>query len=288
MARRERKTFYERIVTVFGDILVYPWPLFLLYNPKGYRVRGEDIRELLEVIRPGDVLVRGYDNYLDGRIIPGYFSHVGLYVGDITEADAATIAAAGAREGLPEAHRVKPGRSMVVHALAEGVLTEDVINFCRCDYMAVLRAPARLAARNTGWTPVVAEESLDPRERAILARLRAGEPVDFAEALPLVREAALGRLGTRYDFKFDFARLDRLSCSELVYFAMKALGPFLDVGPVNRRMLLFFKRSVIEPDAFVRSPLDLVWKSRSVSEARLAALRPDHGGPISVPKAVVA
>ena len=35
----------------------------------------------------------------------------------------------------------RAGEQMVVHALAEGVLMEDLIQFCRCDYMAVLRFP---------------------------------------------------------------------------------------------------------------------------------------------------
>ena len=277
---RERKTLYEWVITVFGDILVYKFPLFLLYNPTSYRVRGEDVRECLERIRPGDILVRGYDNYLDGRIIPGYFSHVGLYLGDITQDDVDTIVRAGEADWLPDAHSVRPGPSKVIHALAEGVLTEDVINFCRCDYMAVLRFPTTLRATAPGWTWEATGVAMEPRELALFQKLRDGGEVDFEkEALPLVWDAALGKLGTRYDFRFDFERMDRLSCSELVYFATKALGPFLDVSPVNRRMLLFFQRSVIEPDAFVRSPLEVAWTSRSVDPKRFAALRPPAASP---------
>lgn len=269
------KTLYERLLTIFGDILVYKWPLFLLYNPAGYRVKGEEIRNLLDRIRPGDILVRGYDNYLDGRIIPGYFSHVGLYLGDVTPADIDDLASAAKGKRLPGGTpRVTPGRGMVIHALAEGVLTEDVINFCRCDYMAVLRLPAAIAATAPGWKSVVNEHAFEERERILCQRLRDGETVPFEEVLPLIRDAALGRLGTPYDFEFDFERMDRLSCSELVYFATKAVGPFLGISPVNRRFLLFFQRSVIEPDAFVRSPLEVAWKSRSVDTARFEALRP--------------
>jgi hypothetical protein len=285
MARRQRKTPYEWMITVFGDLLVYRWPLWLLYNPTGYRVRGEDIRELIDRVRPGDVLVRGFDNYLDGRIIPGYFSHVGMYLGDVTQADADAIARAGEVEHLPGAHRVVPGRSMVIHALAEGVLTEDVINFCRCDYMAVLRFPTVMSATAPGWAPMVPPEALEARELALQERLRTGGQVTFEEALPVVREAALGRLGTRYDFRFDFQRMDRLSCSELVYFATKSLGPFLDVAPANRRMLLLFQRSIIEPDAFVRSLLEVAWKSRSIDPVRFAALRPPEPAPAPLPVA---
>ena len=72
---------------MFGDIKVFKWPMFILYDPGSYRVKGEDMREVIQIIEPGDMLVRGYDNYLDGYFIPGYFSHAGLYVGEITEND---------------------------------------------------------------------------------------------------------------------------------------------------------------------------------------------------------
>jgi hypothetical protein len=277
-----RKTLYERIVTVLGDILVYRWPMFLLYNPSGYRVKGEDVRELIDRIRPGDILVRGYDNYLDGRIIPGYFSHVGLYLGDVTQADADAVARVS--QGLLPGGkpRVKTGKDMVIHALAEGVLTEDVINFCRCDYMAVLRLPARMTVAARAWKPAMSEDSFSAPERALRDRMCRGEAVAFDEALPLVRLAALGKKGRPYDFQFDFERMDRLSCTELVYFATKSLGPFLDVAPVNRRLLLFFRRSLIEPDAFVRAPLEVAWKSRSVDAARFERILAARSAPVAI------
>jgi len=63
---------------VFGDIKVFKWPLFVIYDPSGYRVKGEDVREVITQAQPGDILIRGYNNYLDGYFIPGYFSHTGL------------------------------------------------------------------------------------------------------------------------------------------------------------------------------------------------------------------
>lgn len=265
-------TLLQRFLTIFGDIKIFRWPMFLLYHPVGYGVKGEEVREVIETVRPGDLLVRGYRDYLDGYFIPGYFSHVGIFVGELTEADRPALVEATSALGKGDRTHFRTGKQMVVHALAEGVLTEDVINFCRCDYMAVLRFPEVLTRQAAPRASLVPDASLSPEELALRERLEQGEAVPFAELLPCLIAAALGKLGSNYDFSFDFERFDELSCSELVYFATKAAAPFLGVGPENRRVL-GFKRSLIEPDAFVRAPLDLVWRSASIDARKLEALR---------------
>lgn len=269
-------TLLQKFLTIFGDIKIFRWPLFLLYHPVGYGVKGEDVREVIDTVRPGDILVRGYRDYLDGHFIPGYFSHVGIFVGELTEADRPDLEKTAAALGKGHQSHFRTGKQMVVHALAEGVLTEDVINFCRCDYMAVLRFPEVLTRRDAPWTSLVPDGRLSSEELALRTRLDRGEPVPFSEFVPCVLAAALGKLGSNYDFDFDFERFDELSCSELAYFATKAAAPFLGVGLENRRVL-GFKRSLIEPDAFVRSPLDLVWHSASVDARKLQALRGTRG-----------
>ena len=65
------------------------------------------------MIKPGDVLLRGYNKYLDGKFIPddkGY-SHAGIYVGN----------------------------NEVVHAVAPKVEKIHVIDFCEADRIMVLR-----------------------------------------------------------------------------------------------------------------------------------------------------
>jgi hypothetical protein len=269
-----QKSFFEWLVARFGDILVYRWPMFLLYNPAGYRVRGEDVRALLDCVVPGDILVRGYDHYLDGWVIPGYFSHCGIYLGDLNSGEVEAIV--GAHEpkhpvGARPRKMLKSG--VVIHALAEGVIIEDLIDFCRCDYMAALRFPDNITGTNLTWSPMLPDDAFDCCELNLLTRLRDRGGVTREQAQQVVRTVALGQLGTRYDFSFDFQNFDRFSCSELVYFVTKALGPFMGVSPINRRMLLIFKHSIVEPDAFVRAPLEVAWKSPSVDDARFATLR---------------
>ena len=272
-----KQTLMERFLTMFGDIKVFKWPMFVLYQPRGYRVSGEEISDLLEKIQPGDILVRGFFNYVDGYFIPGYFSHVGLYVGEVDPKDKDGVHETGRALGRGAPARFRPGKRMVIHAIAEGVLLEDVINFCRCDYMAVLRLPASIRINpNEQHTPLIPPASFSKEEQAIHERLGQGETVERSEVFRCVKAAALGKLGARYDFSFDFSRFDRLSCSELVYYATKSASLFLRIGVENRRVL-FFRRSMIVPDAFVSAPLELVWCSRAVKKNVIERLRAGAG-----------
>jgi hypothetical protein len=57
---------YNGFIKFFGDIKVFKFPLFILYDPGSYKVKGEDMRQVIKIIQPGDILLRGYVNYLDG------------------------------------------------------------------------------------------------------------------------------------------------------------------------------------------------------------------------------
>ncbi len=253
----------DRLLTIFGDLKIFRFPLWLVYDPGSYLVKGRDARAVIDCVRPGDVLVRGYTMYLDGKFIPGYFSHAGLYLGETTAADLALV---------PERARTRllAGKQMVVHAIAEGVLMEDLLDFCRCDRLLVLRFPEVLHADPAA--PPDPAAPLDPEEAAIRDRLLAGAAVRFAEAWPVVRRVALGQLGRGYDFAFDFTDIRRLSCTELVHRATRCLAPFLGVAP-RRHRVLFLEGTGIAPDALVSSPLDLVWRSPSARAATVEALR---------------
>lgn len=102
----------EKLLRVFGDIKMQKWPPFLYYEPGDYyRVTGADSARIAELIQPGDLLLRGYRNYLDGVFIPGEYSHTGIYTGNGT----------------------------VTHAVAEGVCVVSLYDFLRCDRVFVLR-----------------------------------------------------------------------------------------------------------------------------------------------------
>lgn len=130
-------------------------PFWFTVNATTFRLKGKHYREVEQIIRPGDILVRRFEGYVDKWLIPGFWNHSGIYVGEIGDKD----------------HKV-------IHAISDGVVVDDLIDFMRTDHMVVLRAPARL------------------RERAI--------------------ERAKAAIGSDYDFAFEFGNSLRFSCTELV------------------------------------------------------------------------
>ena len=256
----------EGFLTVFGDLKVYRWPMFLIYDPGGYEIKGPAVREVMNAVRPGDILVRGYKTYLDSYFIPGYFNHAGLYLGEVAPRDLDRVRLHAGRS------QFRAGEQMVIHALAEGVLMEDLLNFCRCDYMAVLRFPQRIQAEVGRDFPRIPRETYTPEEQRISSRLEEGKPLRFEEIFPVIFDVALANLGRPYDFHFDFADFRHLCCTEFVYFCTKSLGAFLGIEPLARRVLLVKKKMVI-PDAFVRSGLELVWRSPTADQTKLGELR---------------
>jgi hypothetical protein len=176
----------NKILAVFGDIKInkhFPWIPY--YKPQGYQIRGKDVRRLLNICKPGDVLLRGFTDYFDGLFI-GKWSHVGLVLSD-TE---------------------------VIHAMAEGVIVEDIINFFRTDRVYVLR------------------------------------PDLEKEKLTKVLGKAQFLRGTPYDFGFNFNNPDEVSCSEFVYICFSDFDHELGMSK-GREKVLFFTKVVVRPAAFL-------------------------------------
>lgn len=101
------------ILSLFGDIKYYKYPMWIVYCPVTYKAKGKQYREVKRILKAGDVIVRGYDDYLDGVFIPGRYSHSSIYMGN--------------------------NENGVIHSIAEGVCRDDICDFLRCDRFAVLR-----------------------------------------------------------------------------------------------------------------------------------------------------
>lgn len=146
---------WSKFITFVGDIKFFGWkrPFFFVINAPGYKLRGEHYRQVIKLIQPGDVLLSRSEQYLDTYLIPGYFIHAGFFYGGTKE--------------------------RVIHAISDGVLIEDIINFMRTDVMVVLR----------------------PHEHHI----------ERAIAL------AKSMVNMEYDFLFNFNNSNRLSCTEMIY-----------------------------------------------------------------------
>lgn len=130
-------------------------PFWFIINGTSFRLKGKHYRRVEQVIQPGDIIIRRFEGYIDKWLIPGWWNHAGMYIGELEDKD----------------HKV-------VHAISDGVVVDDLIDFMRTDHMIVLRA------------------SEAGREEAV--------------------KRAKAAIGSDYDFAFDFNETLRFSCTELV------------------------------------------------------------------------
>ncbi len=99
------------LIKLSGDLYLHDYLCWLIYRPHHYALTGPEVRAVFEAVRPGDILLRRFDGYVNTRFTPGFWGHAALCV----------------------------NRNDVVHAVGVGVVREDIITFCRTDSVAVLR-----------------------------------------------------------------------------------------------------------------------------------------------------
>lgn len=97
----------------FRHFKLHPWPMWFLFDPHTFDIKGEDYYVIKDKIKKGDILLRSYKYYVDGYFIPGKYSHAAIYVGGQKET--------------------------IIHAMTPDVQTTDLCTFMRCDNMAVIR-----------------------------------------------------------------------------------------------------------------------------------------------------
>jgi len=105
----------RKLLTIFGKIKVSKYPMWISYSPTTYKVRGEHVRAAIEVLKPGYVVGRGYDGYVDGWFIPGEYSHTGICT------------------------KNNEKEQFIIHSMAQGVFQQDLIDFLKCDRFVIFK-----------------------------------------------------------------------------------------------------------------------------------------------------
>lgn len=138
---------------------------------------------LLEILRPGDILVTRKEHALTNYFLPGYWPHAALYLGtpgQLTDLKLDENPAMASRwERMVACDRALPNR--VLESLKDGVRLRSLASPFASDALTVIR-------------PRLSEE-------------------EIAKAIGrgIIHE------GKPYDFDFDFTRSDRLVCTEVIY-----------------------------------------------------------------------
>ncbi|HET7833134.1 MAG TPA: hypothetical protein VFK88_09240 [Gallionella sp.] len=291
----------DKFVAWIGTVKFFTSPFCMVEDPGSYRIKGADIRALLDgqkepvnpeaklPLQPGDILLRGYDGYVDGELIRRtggvqgsgkYFSHAALYVGALGEQDREIVArrlqvsdGKGGYRPATEAEKDKvrndpayfqTGPQMLIHSMSKGVFVEDILTFVRCDYLIVLRLPdvIKLGEPELKNKPLLelAEEALK-----IDSDLVQGMHHDRKDIVAAARRSALGRIGSAYDFQFDNSTtFHRFSCSGFVYYCYKSVQRYIGVEPKKHSFAGLFSRITVSPtdiyDAAARQgKLEIVW-----------------------------
>lgn len=112
--------WWVQLLTIIGNTKIYKTPCFVHYSTEeyDYKLRGNEIRDVCKKLKIGDIILRGYDHYLDGWLIPGKYSHCGVYIGNNT----------------------------IIHATSKGIKEIDTIDFMQCDRVIVMRPKSGMKA----------------------------------------------------------------------------------------------------------------------------------------------
>ncbi|MCX7193162.1 MAG: hypothetical protein NTY60_06035 [Proteobacteria bacterium] len=287
----------DQFIAWVGTLKYFTSPLCLVEDPGSYQLRGYEIRHLIDgALQPGDILLRGYDGYLDGKLISlsggaqgsgKYFSHAALYLGELTAPQDQIVAARRLKvvdesgvwqeAGMEQKQAVRnnpayfqTGKQMVVHAMSKGIFVEDILTFSRCDYLAVLRLPDRLQLLGDDFNNKTLA-TLSEDGQAINSQLQAGLVVEKGRVVNAIHDSALGKIGSCYDFQFnDIKTAHRFSCSEFVYYCFKSVHSFLGLQPKKHAFMgIFFSRLSITPaDIFEaagqRNRLQIIWRNQAL------------------------
>jgi hypothetical protein len=173
--------------------------MWLTINAQTFRLKGKHYREVEQLIRPGDVLVRRFEGYVDKWLIPGWWNHAGIYIGKLDNKN-----------------------HQVVHAISDGVVVDDLIDFMRTDHVVVLRAPDK------------------DRDRAL--------------------KLAPKTIGSEYDFAFEFNDSLRFSCTELISHCYNRAPWCKSIFSIIGKKR-FGRYTVVADDIVNASHLKVIWSS---------------------------
>jgi|GEM_PF-5679812 len=174
--RKAVDTFLFGVSYAFGQTIgQIQWKKGSLYN------KPEIEKKILSGMKPMDVLFDKTRNKVSGKIIPGFWNHNGIYLGN--EEDFKRLGIWEHPIVVPHQEKIKQGR-LIIEALKDGVVMNTLAHFLNVDDIAVSR-----------------KENLTDEE--------------VKSKLLIV----MSQLGKSYDYNFNTNSTQSIICSELVLIA---------------------------------------------------------------------
>jgi hypothetical protein len=162
--------------------------------------------QLVQLLRPGDVLVVRKEFAATNYFLPGYWPHVALYLGRASDI---------AGHGIADRDHVRPRMEKLARV---------------CPISGVLVPNEAHAWSDGGEHPCVLEAMKDGvKIRSINSPFNSDSvvvvrPLLEAEAVGCALDQAMMHEGKAYDFDFDFCASHRLVCTEVVYRAYEGVA----------------------------------------------------------------
>ncbi len=100
------------LVGLTSKIYISNMPLWISYKPEHHKLKGTQIRKVLDELQPGDIILRRFNGYLNTKFTPGFWGHSAIYCRENT----------------------------IIHSVSAGVVEEDILDFCRTDSVIILRS----------------------------------------------------------------------------------------------------------------------------------------------------
>jgi len=98
------------IIDSIGNIRIYKGGI-ILFGDSTYKLKGPDVREITNLLAPGDLVLNSHSHYVSSLFIKGDYGHVGVYVGD----------------------------NQIIHVKTTGIEKNDILTYLRADGAAIVR-----------------------------------------------------------------------------------------------------------------------------------------------------
>ncbi len=188
----KRRVYSARKLTMFKALELSGKVISEINLNKTKRVTPKIIEQVKNIVKAGDIIVSRHDLTLTNYFIPGFWPHCALYFGDLESCENLGVKLDENAQKLLSSKNPSSENGKfkidILEALKTGVKLKPLKEMLKVDNFIILRP-----------------------------KLNNNE---IKQAL----EQVMPHIGKDYSFDFDFARSDKLVCSEVIYRAFDGIG----------------------------------------------------------------